>query len=276
MTLEEIKSIDFIAYLAKSGLHPKRNSGKHAFYLTPLGEERVPSFVVNKVNNTFRCYHSDKAGSIIDYIMAKEGMTFKEAVRFLEGDNVSDIEPYVPQKPRPGVIIHSVEDISSKELLDYFCGVRKISEKVLRHFCSQVEYSFPFGKNPDNTHEAIGFKSDLGGYELRSSWAKVAQGTKSHTTIKGSGNAYLLTEGFTDALSYFTYYDILTPPHTMFVLNGAGQFPALNKFIGDKKVYYYGDNDAVGDRIASEISNLDDMRHLYPYHKDMNSYLVDI
>lgn len=148
---------------------------------------------------------------------------------------------------------------------------------MLKKYCAQIVISFPFSKTDKiRTYELIGFKSDSGGYECRNSWMKICAGAKSHTTIKGNKEKCIIFEGFFDFLSYLTHYRILEPKYTAYVLNGAGQFRALNQFIGSKEVLYYGDNDAAGDLIASEIKNLKDMRYIYSFYNDFNKYLVDL
>lgn len=278
MTIDEIKKIDLVSYLSKCGITPKRSSGKYSFYLSPFGKETVPSFCVNRNKNTFKDYHSQNSGSILDFVLAYNPhlRTIGDAKRFLEGNNVSDIKQYTPQKKQAeGVKIHSVSHIADPELLDYACGVRKIDEAVLHTYCKEIEISFPYSeKDKIRRYKLIAFKSDLGGYECRNSWMRVCAGAKSHTTIKGkSKEKLILTEGFFDVLSYFTYYGALEPEYTMYCLNGAGQFEALNKFIGSTPVLYYGDNDTVGSRLLEQMENVEDKRLLYAFHKDFNSFL---
>jgi hypothetical protein len=279
MTTDKIRNIDIVGYLSKCGITPKKETGKTAIYLSPLSDENEPSFTVNKAKNRFTCYSSGEKGSIIDFVMAYEKLDFKEAIKFLGGDNFSDIEQYVPiKKPPPGVKIHSIEELTDGELLDYACGVRKINEHVAKKYLKQLEISFPYSnKNNERTYKLLGFKSDGGGYECKNSWMRVCAGSKSHTTIKGeSNNKCVVTEGLFDFLSYMTYYELGKPDYTHYCLNGATQWGALKAFIGDKQVLYYGDNDKNGDKIQQDIVNCEDRRILYPWHKDFNDFLISL
>lgn len=275
---DKIKKISIEDWMNKNGYKQgKGRSGKWRSFYSPFGSETNASFKVNTANNSFKDYHSQLSGDIISLVMEINKCSFQEACSVLSEDKHIEIEVFKPIKQKEGVEIHSVKDIVSSELLDYACGVRKISREVLMKYCSQVDFSFPYSeKDSTRVYTALGFKSDGGGYELRNSWMKLCAGGKSHTTIKGSDkSAVIMVEGFFDALSYFTYYGITEPRHTMYCLNGAGQFKALNNFIGDKEVLYYGDSDKQGDIIASEIKNITDMRHVYSYYNDFSSFLND-
>lgn len=277
MTIQEIKSIDFISYLNKSGITPKRNNGKYAFFLSPFGDESVASFCVNKSKNTFKCYHSQNSGSIIDFIMAKENLDFKEACNFLSNDGISDIKPYEPIKQKSGVIVHSVNNITSKALLDYFCGVRMIEEGVLIKYAKQLSISFPYGKNPNTTYDVAGMKNGLGGWDFRNNFMKMASAPKSFTKIKGLRNdRCILLEGFVDFLSYVTIYGRVE--YDTYILNGLGQVNVLKPFLDGKDILFMLDNDKPADAVLKDMSDLNvtDMRHLYSFYNDFNDYLVDL
>lgn len=277
--IEKLKKISIVDYLSTHGLKPKRITGRNAAFLSPFREESVPSLIVDMNKNKWHDYGGNNDhGDVIDLLIKIERCNFNRACEILSNGNGIVFNEYVPKKitSEPGVMIHSTGDITDKELLTYACDTRKINEDVLRKYCVQIGISFPHSmKDSKRIYTLLGFKSDLGGYECRNSWMKVCAGAKSHTTIKGKLNSkYILTEGFFDALTYFTYYGILEPQYTMYCLNGSSQFTALNKFIGDKEVLYYGDNDKTGNEIAEQIKKVTDMRHIYDFYKDFNSFLT--
>ena len=273
------KDIDFVSYLSKRGYNPIRSSGKHSFYYSPFGREKDPSFVVNKQKNRFYDYHVGQGGDLITFVMLLDNISFPEAMDSLSNDSFSEIKSYTPPKPKPGITIHSEGDITSKRLLDYFTNERCIDETIVKIYCREVEFSFPFGKNPDKRHRAVGFKTAMNSWELRSSWAKVASPPKSFTFIKGSiYNSVAIFEGFTDFLSMLTYYKIDKLKTDVYILNGVHQFPLVKPLVKDKKIFFYGDNDNASDKILEDMEgmNVVDMRYVYAYYNDFNQMLVDI
>lgn len=280
MDIDKLKSIDIVDFMLKNGYKQGRGrTGKWRSFYSPFGTEANASFKIDTNCNKFLDFSAGvlKKSSIIDLVMMLNKCSFGEACDILSGDEQLEVRHFEPKKQESGVTVHSTSKITNKELLDYACGERKISEDVLHKFCVQIEISFPFGQDPNKTYSLIGFKSDMGGYECRNSWMKVCTMPKSHTTIKGKSNdKCIMVEGFFDALSYFTYYGVLVPEYTLYCLNGAGQFPVLNNFIGDKEVLYYGDSDKNGDLILSNIKNGTDMRTIYPFFKDFNEYICNL
>jgi hypothetical protein len=282
MTLEEIKKIDLVSYLAKSAIHPKRNSGKYAFYLSPLTEETQPSFCINKAKNSFRCYSSGTNGSIIDFVMAHEKMNFKEAIAFLKGDNISDIQEYIPS-PRasePGVKIHNERQISYKPLISKLTDVRKLDYDLLRAYTVEIDISFPHGKNPDAIYTVIGMKNDAGGVDFRGmdDWLKMSTAPKTYTTISGDKSKYAVYEGFLDFISHLMIMGVDKPKYQSYILNGLSQMPSLLPFINSKEILFYLDNDKAADSLLKTMSDcrVNDRRCEYAFYKDINDWLRDL
>ena len=282
MDINEIRNIDIISYLAKYGIHPKRSSGKNAMYLSPLGEETEPSFAVNKAKNRFHCRSTGAKGSIIDFVMAKEKLSLKDAINFLNGNDVSDIKPYVPPKKQlDGVKIHEVSELTDGELRDYIIGIRRISEDIVDEYCNMVIFSFPYSKNnSERVYRAVGFQTGKNSYELRNSFMKVCAGAKMIRTIRGTNeekDKVLLFEAWIDALSYLTRHGLTKPRLRMFVLNGTGMIHILKPMLDNKTVYCYVDADRAGDALMSELDNCNaiDMREEFAFFSDYNDMLMN-
>ena len=273
----KIKGISIYDWMIKNGYKQGRgSSGKWRSFYSPFGAEANDSFKINTANNTWKDYHDNSRGDVINLIMKLENVEFQEACAILTNDTHVEVKVHSIKKAAEGVKIHSVDEITDKELIEYFTEKRKIDINVLKRWCKQVSFSFPLsGKDPNKVYTSLGFRSDLKGFELRSSWMKLCAGAKSYTTIRGTNkDAVILTEGFCDYLAYMTYYKLTEPKYTVYVLNGATQFDSLKAFIGDKRVLYYGDSDAAGDSIAEQIPNLDDKRYVYGFFNDFNDFLM--
>src|SRR5438067_9680761 len=62
-----------------------RKSGREWKGLSPFNKERTPSFFVNDEKMAWFDFSSGKNGSIFDFVMLTEGLSFPEAVERLAG-----------------------------------------------------------------------------------------------------------------------------------------------------------------------------------------------
>jgi len=60
-----------------------RRSGANLIGLCPLHEEKTPSFYIYLKNNSFYCFGCSAGGNVINYVMKKQNINFKEAVEYL-------------------------------------------------------------------------------------------------------------------------------------------------------------------------------------------------
>ena len=79
---DEINSRLNIVDIASQYLTLKR-AGNSYKGLCPFHNEKTPSFTVTPSNNLFYCYGCHKGGTIFDFIMEIENMSFPEALKFL-------------------------------------------------------------------------------------------------------------------------------------------------------------------------------------------------
>jgi len=77
------KNISIMDLCEERGIHLTRH-GTHDYKgRCPLHEEEEPSFIVTPAKNLWHCLGCDKGGSVIDLVMAMEGISFAEAVHKL-------------------------------------------------------------------------------------------------------------------------------------------------------------------------------------------------
>lgn len=72
-------------FLSYSGLEPQVKRSNYELYLSPLSNERTPSFAVYKNSNRFKCFSTGASGDIYDLIMRLKGCSFKEAKEYTGG-----------------------------------------------------------------------------------------------------------------------------------------------------------------------------------------------
>jgi len=65
------------------GYFPLKRAGKDYAALCPFHAEKTPSFTVSPSKQIFKCFGCGRGGGVFNFVMAKENVTFPEAVRIL-------------------------------------------------------------------------------------------------------------------------------------------------------------------------------------------------
>src|SRR5579864_589916 len=76
------KNTDLVAVAQARGVALTKQ-GNDYVGLCPFHEETTPSFHVTPVKNLYHCFGCDAAGSVIDFVMRKDGLDFRRAVDVL-------------------------------------------------------------------------------------------------------------------------------------------------------------------------------------------------
>ena len=91
-----IKSkINIVDYIGKDLRLIK--SGENYKALCPFHNEKTPSFVMNSLKESYRCFGCGKSGDIFSYVMEKLSVSFKEALNILAdeaGIIIKDVSSY--------------------------------------------------------------------------------------------------------------------------------------------------------------------------------------
>lgn len=81
--LEELAARNDIADVVSGYVHLTKRTGANQFGLCPFHSEKSPSFSVNTERQIYHCFGCGKGGSVINFIMEIENLSFPDAVRFL-------------------------------------------------------------------------------------------------------------------------------------------------------------------------------------------------
>ena len=81
--LEELKERSDIVDVVGSYVALTKRSGSNLFGLCPFHGEKTPSFSVNPERQIYHCFGCGKGGSVINFIMDIENLSFPDAVQFL-------------------------------------------------------------------------------------------------------------------------------------------------------------------------------------------------
>ena len=280
LTVSEVKEIDMVRFLSDLGHEPSKIRNNDYWYHSPLRDEKTPSFKVNRKLNRWYDHVLGKGGNLVDFAILYHGCTVAELLQNLSG-NLSFQKPSLQQsitRPEPENQIKILGDfiLSSTALLRYL-QQRRIPVDIADRYCREVRYELN-GK----VYYGIGFKNDLGGFEIRNPYFKASSSPKGITTIDNSAGEVIVFEGFTDFLSFKATHQ--QDPEDRFdfvVLNSVSFFETARPFLEKHNtIRLYLDRDATGQNCSryalSLSSKYKDESSLYQNHKDFNDWVVNI
>jgi len=199
LSLSETKEMDMVDYLSGLGYEPLKIRNNDYWYLSPLREERTPSFKINRHLNRWYDHGLGKGGNLIDFGIEYYHCSVGKLLDKLNG-NFSFQKPIAsPLKNtnEPDTKIKALRDfaLSSYALLRYL-EQRRIPLEIAEKYCREVRYELNA-----KTYYGIGFKNDSGGFEIRNPYFKGSSSPKDITTFKNGSDEAVVFEGFTDFLS---------------------------------------------------------------------------
>ncbi|MGB3195104.1 MAG: DNA primase, partial [Phycisphaerae bacterium] len=80
--LDEVARANDIVEVVSS-YFPLKRAGKDHKALCPFHPEKTPSFTVSRSKQIFKCFGCGRGGSVFNFVMLRENVTFPEAVRIL-------------------------------------------------------------------------------------------------------------------------------------------------------------------------------------------------
>ena len=291
--MNNLKNISIRQFLARRGIQPKYERNGYGMYLSPLREERTPSFKVDYVQNLWYDFGLGEGGTLLTLVMRLERCDSREAVRRLQNGEKRDagsasLSPGIYKRPavggpssvmRPATVpalrILSDAPLRHPALVGYLSS-RGIVPSVAAAFCREVRYEVN-----GRAFFAVGFRNDAEGWELRSARFKGGSSPKHITTIDNQSDTVIAFEGFMDFLAYLSlkYSERLRIDAT--VLNSVVNLPKAVPFISRHPVIHaFFDNDEAGRKATADLirlcprSEVIDQSSFYSGHKDVNDYLT--
>ena len=291
--MNDLKNIGIRQFLSQRGIQPKYERNGYGMYLSPLREERTPSFKVDYVQNLWYDFGLGEGGTLLTLVMRLERCDSREAVRRLQNGEKRDagsvsLSPDIGKPPvaggfspvvRPAAVpalrILSDAPLRHPALVGYLAS-RGIVPSVAAAFCREVRYEVN-----GRAFFAVGFRNDAGGWELRSERFKGGSSPKHITTIDNHSDTVIAFEGFMDFLAYLS----LKHPERLridaAVLNSVVNLPKAVPFLSRHPVIHtFFDNDEAGRKATADLirlcprSEVIDQSHFYSGHKDVNDYLT--
>ena len=273
---KQARQISIVDYLERGGFSPQYVRGNNHWYLSPLRNEKTPSFKVDSVKNTWYDFGTGEGGNLVDLGVKLQQCSVEELLLKLSQPDIGLSLP--PQTNKPPifeldnkVVITGVAELHNRPLLDYLKS-RSITADIARQFCKEVGFSIS-GKS----WMAIGFPNRSGGWELRNQWFKGTSTPKDISYIPGDSKSVYVTEGFMDFLS-LVQLRLPEPDVSFLILNSAALIGrSLDLLRPYPECHLFLDRDNSGYSAASILgeAGLDytDRSTVYRGFKDLNDYL---
>lgn len=279
LSINEAKEMDMVDYLSKLGHDPAKIRNTDYWYLSPLRDEKTPSFKINRRLNRWYDHGLGKGGNLVDFAILYYQCTVGEFLQKLNGD-FSFQKPSYRHLKEQVITDHKINvlrdfSLSSFALLRYL-EQRKIPVEIAEQFCREVRYELN-----NKIYYGIGFKNDSGGYEIRNPYFKASSSPKDITTINNGAKEAAVFEGFTDFLSFKAIHKNQHDKESDFViLNSASFFEKARPFMEQHEaIWLYLDRDTTGQNYSRYALSLSDKykdeSRLYQDRKDLNDWLMN-
>jgi hypothetical protein len=277
---EQARQIPITEYLDKCGFKPETIKGDNHWYLSPLREEKTPSFKVDCKLNAWYDFGIGEGGNLIDLGIRLKNCSLKTFLADLKiGDYTIqsyEVQDYSTKQllHDKKVIIHEVADLNTPSLL-FYLGKRGISATTAKQWCKEVTFSFG-----QKQFAAISFENRSGGYELRNHWFKGSSAPKDITFIDNGSKSVCLLEGFIDFLSLLEIKPQGIAGVNFVILNSLS---LVSKSIDVLKSHYdiflFLNHDKAGDISGEKLKAAGiqgvDSSGFYKDFNDINDYLIN-
>lgn len=290
MNISEAKQVRIVDYLAQLGHHAQYIKSEQYWYLSPLREERTPSFKVNDRLNEWYDFGETTGGDLVEL-----------GKHLYQTDSVSEVLAHIERHagivplsrtrvpsaaPRP--VEAEMREVVVVPLRHYallsYLHSRQIDADIGRMFCREVHYELH-----RRHYFALAFGNISGGYEVRNPYYKGCIQSKDISLVKQSHgetqNRICVFEGFMDFLSYLTLKQAgddaicIDAPCDYLVMNSVGNLKKALVYLQEYSfVHCYLDNDLAGQKTAETIAGMyggrvSDEAYRYTEYKDLNDCL---
>jgi len=277
ISLQEVKQTDMVCYFSALGFEPCKIRHDDYWYLSPLRNERTASFKINRRLNRWYDHGIGQGGNIIDFGILFFNCTMGEFLKNHMGAvSLNAPVPTHVQQPlerESKIVILKEQPLESRALLRYL-KERKIPISIAREFCAEVHYSIN-----DNSYYGIGFKNDLGGFEIRNPYFKASSSPKSITSYQNNSSEVYVFEGFFDFMSFKALQGSADEKQDFIILNSLSFFEKSREVMEKHQlIHLFLDRDQPGEKATEKAlgwsPKYTDQSQLYKDYKDYNQWIL--
>jgi hypothetical protein len=281
MEITEIKRIPIPTLLRSFNINPVRINNREAWYYAFSRSERTPSVKVDLQKNLFYDFGSGEGGTIIDLAITLNSFRgASEAIAYLTefAKGISGEQNFTPQSIQQTreekLKIISEIPLCHPALLKYI-SKRKVCTIAAQKYCTYIQFEIG-----EKKLFAIGFKNDLGGYEIRNEFFKGSSSPKAVTTYLNGNEIILIFEGFFDFLSFASCCPNFENKFDVMVLNSVSNLKKIDASFWENYIVIncFFDNDDTGKNALKFLKKLaekviDFSVNYYPCN-DLNEWLI--
>lgn len=284
-TVEEVKKIDLIKFLADLNFKPERIDQQDYWYLSPFSTDRTISFRINRVSNTWHDHSTGREGNIFAFAMLYYRCTPDEFLDSLAGQ--IELQPFQAQAHQKDIIalkepqhsptfIEKVRTSICDLSLINFLRQRRIPLHIADQYCKEIHY-----KIDGHIYCGLGIETDLGSYEILHPYATVINLPEAITTLNNGANNVCIFSSFIDFLTFLTIHPVQPDfPQDYVILNHLSLFEKAREFMESHLfIHLLLPMNALGKsytRYALSISpRYEDHSKLYQGYKSLNDWLVE-
>ncbi|MCB6000073.1 toprim domain-containing protein [Flavobacterium psychrophilum] len=273
MNTAKARDISIEKVLQNLGCEPVKTNGDDLFFLSPLRQEKTPSFKINRKLNKWFDHGEQIGGNVIDFCIAKFGFNVSEALDYLKKfDDFSFFQKQIfePEtEQEKSYQIEKIIPVTHLALIQYLKS-RGITNYEKISNLKEIHYSIK-----EKKYFALGFRNDSGGFEIRSKYAKICLGKKDISHIKNDSKTLRIFEGFFDYLSFQEQIKI-NENSNFLILNSVALLQKNLSILENYDTELYLDNDEAGDKytniVLDNFENAIDCRAIFKDYKDYSEW----
>jgi hypothetical protein len=207
------EQVSLVALLDCLGYQPKKRSGKELKYISMIADSGFkPAFTVNEELGVWYDHGLGKGGNVVDFgLIYWKGLSFPDILERITANAVSQRQKPgsgLPQKPRrkrmvrvPYYHIKQVNELGSNPVITAYLKSRGIWT-IAQGKMSEVSYYIEDHKKLQKRFCAVGWKNELGWWEVRNVEFKGCLGHKAMTFVPGDPAGLILFIGYISYLSW--------------------------------------------------------------------------
>jgi hypothetical protein len=287
---KDANQLDLVEFLETLGYSPQRIRGNDHWYLSPLRDEKNPSFKINRVKNVWYDHGTGEGGTLVDFGKRYYQCTIRELLERLSrfGGHSNSIQPLrhlsagekkaLPDEKSKIKILN--DSVIKNPMLNRYLADRKIPLAIAQAYCREITFELY-----DKRHLAIGFQNNGGGYELRNAYFKGSSSPKEPRLIRTDNEKELIVfEGFFSFLSYVTLQkhlnnELTNQQPSFLILNSLAFFEKSKDLMESfHSISLCLDRDIMGQSCTQKAlqrsNKYKDLSEHYKQYKDLNEYLV--
>jgi len=150
---DRIRISDYVGRKVKLVRRGRNHTG-----LCPFHNEKTPSFSVNEDKGFFHCFGCGEHGSVIDFVMKTEGLSFPDAVEKLAGDAGMEMprrDAREEAREKARASLHDIMELAAAFFEAELRGARGVKARAYldgRQLSGPVAQRFRLGFSPDSRH----------------------------------------------------------------------------------------------------------------------------